>query len=241
MLLIAGALLGASGQARADRMGSLYAAPRRVVTRLPSGITRLTSFAYVYRPVSLPDRAPLLVLLHGAGGQASLVLDRYKPNADRRGAIVVALESTDVTWHIRPLANGYADFGSDPERLDVALTQLFSKANVDPNKIALLGFSDGASFALSLGLINPQLFRTIVAFSPGYAVIPPDVDRSQRLFIAHGRQDDILPFAHVVDDIVPALKAAGLEPHPYWFNGGHSVDDTVLNAALDFVLGPAPR
>jgi phospholipase/carboxylesterase len=235
------ASFGMTAEARSDSTGMLHASPKQTATTLPAGLSRLTSAGYAYRPESLSEPAPLLVLLHGAGGQASLVIDRYKPIADRRGVIVLALQATDVTWHVRPTAKGYADFGPDAEKLDAALAELFSKAAVDRRRIALIGFSDGASYGLSLGLTNPQLFRTIVALSPGYLWVPPNVDRSQRLFIAHGRRDDILPISHVKNEIVPALRAAGLDPHVHWFDGGHSVDKADLDIALDFVLGPAPR
>ena len=48
-----------------------------------------------------------------------------------------------------------------------------------------LGFSDGASYALSLALANPHLMRGAVAIAPGFHVEPGTIDPSQRLFIAH--------------------------------------------------------
>ena len=102
----------------------------------------------------------------------------------------------------------------------------------------MIGFSDGASYALSLGLANPQLFRCIIALSPGYLWIPPRVDRSQRVFIAHGRRDEILPFSNVTGNIMPDLERVGLRPRARWFDGGHTVDQAVVDEALDFALGP---
>jgi phospholipase/carboxylesterase len=216
----------------------LGARPTQVATTLPAGVTRLTNYAYVYRPKLLMERAPLIVLLHGAGGQASLVLDRYIPVADRRKAIVLALQSSDVTWRIQPSRDGGADFGPGPEHLDAALTALFARVSVDPGRIVLIGFSDGASYGLSIGLANPQLFRSIIALSPGYLLIPTRVDPSQRVFIAHGRRDEILPFSNVTGQIMPDLQRAGVRPRVHWFNGGHTVDQAVVNEALDFALGP---
>ena len=56
------------------------------------------------------------------------------------------------------------------------------------------GFSDGATYALTLGLINGDLFRRIVAFSPGFVVTGAGVPHGKaKFFISHGTRDDILP------------------------------------------------
>jgi predicted esterase len=45
---------------------------------------------------------------------------------------------------------------------------LLLQYNVDRSAICCSGFSDGASYALSLGLSNGDLFSHILAFSPGF-------------------------------------------------------------------------
>src|SRR5205085_12425282 len=95
--------------------------------------------------------------------------------------------------------------------LDAALAALFARVPVDPGRTVLLGHSDGASYALSLGISNPQLFRAIVALSPGMAWRPPTVDPTQRVFIAHGMRDTVLPFKNTRDTIVPGLQAGGFK------------------------------
>jgi poly(3-hydroxybutyrate) depolymerase len=42
------------------------------------------------------------------------------------------------------------------------------QCTVDPQRICVSGFSDGASYALSLGLANGDLFTHVAAFSPGF-------------------------------------------------------------------------
>ena len=100
-----------------------------------------------------------------------------------------------------------------------------------------MGFSDGASYALSVGMAYPDLFRTIVAFSPGYAFAPSRLDTKQRIFIAHSRRDPILP-ADNTREMVKGLKSAGFDPDVRWFNGGHEIDPALKNAAFDFALRP---
>src|SRR5690606_19823886 len=85
------------------------------------------------------------------------------------------------------------DFAHDFAKLDALLTQSFERCNVDPARIASAGFSDGASYALSIGLMNGDLFTHIVAHSPGF-IISNVRSGKPKVYISHGRQDEVLPF-----------------------------------------------
>jgi hypothetical protein len=50
---------------------------------------------------------------------------------------------------------------------------------------AVAGFSDGASYAVSLGLTNGDIFDAVLAFSPGVAAPTRDADEPA-FFAAHG-------------------------------------------------------
>lgn len=215
----------------------LQARPAVVAMTLLPGVSQIGKNAQAYRPKNAAAGAlPLVVLLHGAGGDAYRFLTDFKGIADRRGAILLALKSSRPTWDLQPRSGGGASFGRDATNLDAALAELFAKAPVDRERVVLLGFSDGASYALSLGLANPQLFRGIVALSTGGVFMPRSVDETQRLFIAHGRRDPVLPFANVERRIVPGLERSGLDPHVRWFNGGHVMDPDAIDEGLDFAL-----
>ncbi|HET7434859.1 MAG TPA: PHB depolymerase family esterase, partial [Thermoanaerobaculia bacterium] len=111
------------------------------------------------------QRAPLLVLLHGATGAGEWILKRMTEHADRTGTIVIAPDSRDVTWDLMQ-----QHVGPDVAFIDRALASVFAHHAIDPMRIAIGGFSDGASYALTLGLINGDLFTHILAFSAGYFV-----------------------------------------------------------------------
>src|SRR6185312_17238913 len=100
---------------------------------------------------------------------------------------VLAPNSRDKTWD----AIG-GSFGVDVAHLNRALERVFEKVAIDPARLAIGGFSDGASYAISLGLINGDLFNSIVAFSPGF-VIDGTPHGTPRIFISHGTRDHILP------------------------------------------------
>ena len=79
------------------------------------------------------------------------------------GMIIMSPQSQSSSWDV--IRGGY---GPDVEVMDQALHALFAKCNIDPGRCSIGGFSDGASYALSLGVTNGDLFSHIIAFSPGF-------------------------------------------------------------------------
>ncbi len=213
---------------------AVFAAPASPATaRTPAIVQHVSTNAFAYVPATITGPAPLIVVLHGAGGDARYFLDQFKHDADQRGAILLSVQSSGRTWAQRRPTDDEADVAN----IKAAIAQLTAKAPIDRSRTTVLGFSDGASYALSIGMAYPGLFRTIVAFSPGYAFAPSDIDTEQRIFIAHSRRDPILPAANV-RDMIEGLEGAGYSPVVHWFNGGHEIDPQLKNAALDFALAP---
>jgi poly(3-hydroxybutyrate) depolymerase len=173
--------------------------------------------------------APLLIALHGAGGSAASGLAFLQPLADQRGLLVLAPASVSTTWDA--IRRGY---GPDVDLIDRALAAVSTKVRVDPERIAVAGFSDGASYALGLGLANGRLFGRVVAFSPGF--IPP-AGRSGRpeMFVSHGDADDVLPIRRTSRRIVPALKEDGYDVTYREFAGGHTVPPEVAAEAVEWL------
>ena len=231
-------VVAAISPAHAATFPALAARPANALMTLRQGVTPLGDGAFAYRPATLPaGPRPLIVLLRGALGTARDPINNFRKLADTNGWLLLAPEAADGTWRVRQGRNGAADFGRDPPSIDAALSRMFAKAPIDPKRVVLLGFSDGASYALSLGTANPRLFRGIVALSPGYTAVPRRVDPSQRIFIAHGTDDQILPAANVRNAILPDLEAAGLKPRMRWFKGGHTIDRAAIEEALSHALG----
>ena len=189
------------------------------------------SYAYVFHRIDHP--APLIVLLHGAGGDARSFLNEFRKDADARGLILLSIQSAGRTWGQRKPNDGEPDVAN----IKAAIANLRATISIDPARTTIVGFSDGASYALSIGMAYPDLFGTIVAFSPGYAFAPSDLDTEQRIFIAHSRRDPVLP-AENTRRMVEELKHAGFAPEVHWFNGGHEIDPQLKKAAFDFALAP---
>jgi predicted esterase len=112
----------------------------------------------------------------------------------------------------------------------------FDRVNVDPTRIAIAGFSDGASYALSLGLANGDRFQSAIGFSPGFVVNSQRHGRP-KFFLAHGVADNILPINNCSRRIVPWLRDMDYDVTYNEFNGGHRVDETQRAAAFTWMLG----
>ena len=123
----------------------------------------MRSFAYLNALAESP--LPLFVMLHGATQSASDMFWYLGDAPEEAGVAVLAPNSRDTTWD----AIG-GSFGIDVEFLNRALERVFENVSIDPKRISIGGFSDGASYGISLGLINGDLFSSIVAFSPGFVI-----------------------------------------------------------------------
>lgn len=201
----------------------------------PTGLHKLDvggtrdSYVFVsgrYRP---DTPAPLVLLLHGAGGHAHDGLRVLLHLADHAGLILVAPASTRHTWDI--IAG--RSYGPDRDLADLALADVFGRYHVDETRLAVGGFSDGASYALALGLANGDLFTHVLAFSPGF--IGPMTPRGEpRVFISHGLDDHILPIDPCSRRIVARLRAAGYPLRYEEFEGEHVIPPGIAESALDW-------
>ena len=175
---------------------------------------------------------PLVLMLHGAGNTGRGVSYTFDA-ADDLGIIVLAPDSRDeATWDL--LLHGY---GEDVEFIGLALKDTYARCNIDRTRMAIAGHSDGASYALSLGLGTGETFSRIMAFSPG-VMKPAEVHGKPRIFISHGLSDPIMPIDITSRTFVPRLKKLGYDVTFREYEGRHGVPPAVVREGFEWFLRP---
>jgi phospholipase/carboxylesterase len=182
-------------------------------------------------------KPPLLVMLHGAGGNGH-VFESMIPRLDGRFRVVVPRG----TLVIAPDKFAWFELNDDDmspntsqiESARQALLKFIDEAvkafDADPHQVYLLGFSQGAMMSLSMALLWPDRFAGAVVLS---GTLLPDVPRRMPskselaglpLFVAHGTADRVLPiaFGRAIRDTLDPLPVK-LE-YAEW-PIGHEIDD----------------
>jgi phospholipase/carboxylesterase len=109
-------------------------------------------------------------------------------------------------------------------------------AGIDAKNIVLIGFSQGAMLAIHLGLTQPNLCNSVVAFS-GHLIQFPDqvIADPPRCILIHGEEDDVVP-VELMKESHKVLKEKGITVEGYCMdNLGHSISQEGLDLATQFL------
>lgn len=244
--LMASAAIGNLGACRLSG-GSVLANGGRITARPREGV-KTTATGHINLGIAPGDRdailhlpkvqtpVPLLVMLHGATQNADDMFWYLGSTHEEAGVAILAPNSRGTTWD----AVG-GSFGPDVDFLNLALERVFQIAAIDPARICVGGFSDGASYAIGLGLLNTDLFTMVAAFSPGFvpeeAATQADLLASTkpRFFISHGTQDHILPINSCGRRIAQGLKSRGYDVTFREFDGDHEIPADVAREGMMWV------
>jgi predicted esterase len=183
---------------------------------------------YVPKAYKPGNATPLLVWLHGAGGQGG-VSTNLAAMADEFTVIVLAPDSREWTWDAI-----LGRWGPDVEFLQLAMKQTLGRYTIDRERIWLGGFSDGASYSLSLGISYGDIFRKVFAGAPGI-MQPIEVNGKPPIFLAHGRQDPTMPIDDTSRKFLPKLKALGYDVTYREYEGRHTLPPEILREAFEWL------
>ncbi len=188
-------------------------------------------------PEGLDTTAPvkLLVMFHGASGSAEKVMPFFKEIAEKNRFLLMLPQSTYITWDLSIGGNG-----PDLERLDRALEKVNTHFLLDRNHFGFCGFSDGASYALSIGLSNGETVSHVIALSGGFMNLY--VPRGKPLvFIAHSPEDEQLPMDTSGLFHYHELKKVNYDVEFLEFHGRHVIHPPVVDKAIQFYLERSPK
>jgi phospholipase/carboxylesterase len=163
---------------------------------------------------------PLLVFLHGQGGNEEQIL-RLAPRLSRRNYICIGLRGNRELGE-RPDGKpgfGWGGDGSCDAQLEdyvfSAIEQTRRSYHVHSERIYLAGICEGAVLAYRLGLRFPERFGGVISLNGS---LPPRGTlflrlpeiRPLRIFIGHGIANAVIPFSCARGDF-RLLYTAGLD------------------------------
>ena len=157
------------------------------------GRPRRDCWLYVPSTYNRAKRYPLVVVLHPAGLTGATLVRTWGEVAERTGAFIVAGPECKDRKRRR--------WSFDDERdLLATIKKVMALYSVDPARVLLTGFSQGAVYTYTFGLRNPGVFRAIApvagALIAGQSPAAEAILRKARgmgVYIAHGAIDQQIP------------------------------------------------
>jgi phospholipase/carboxylesterase len=196
----------------------------------------MTLVHVVWHPGGPPGPKPALIALHGHGAHGQDLLGIAPFLAAGRVQVICP----EAEFVLQPGALSYTWFDRDErgqrtpeefERVAGLLSDFIDEAveryGADPQRLALLGFSQGGTLAYRLGLAQPARFRGVAALStwlPDEALAAADRDLAAGLpvLVQHGTADPMIGI-----DRARASRAAlvelGIEPEYYEYAMQHQI------------------
>ncbi len=108
-------------------------------------------------------RVPLVVILHGGGGDSREQMDFMREFAEKYGMIMLVPTSVaSGYWDIITRNSAYPDV----KNIDAAMKQVLREYAIDPDKIGIGGMSNGGGYALFLGSKNSDVFSLVAPLTP---------------------------------------------------------------------------
>ena len=164
---------------------------------------------YEYRPSSLAENAPVIIMLHGYGSDESDLFS-FAPELPEKYAIF----SLKAPHPLKPFGNAWysihfdnpAGKWSDEEEAREArdmvskvIDEIVHEFPIDASDITLLGFSQGTILSFAVALSYPEQVRRVVGLS-GYVnanIIMEGIEDRDfshlKVYSSHGTVDQVIP------------------------------------------------
>ena len=172
---------------------------------------------------------PLVVMLHGFAGSGERMKYMW-PLAEELGLLILAPDSRSMTW-----GQSNPGFDADVKYISPAYKWVTQRLNIDPARVALGGVSDGAGYALSMGLAYGEVFNHLLVFAGG-TMLPFRREGKPLVYFAHGTNDHQMPIDRTARRFAPELKAQGYDVTLREYEGGHGAPLAIVREAFEWLL-----
>ncbi|MBB2910792.1 polyhydroxybutyrate depolymerase [Streptosporangium becharense] len=176
---------------------------------LRSGGTRRSYL--LHRPEATSARLPLLICLHGRGGNAADMPAVTRFDREAAGMLVVYPQGLDRQW------DDGAGLDRDVRFLRELIGHLAATEGADAERVYITGFSNGAGMALRFAAEQPGLVKGVGAVA---GQLPPKIEPrgAVPLLLIHGDRDPVRPFAGLPESSITGTGAdrptAGIGAEP---------------------------
>lgn len=129
---------------------------------------------YIPEKLDKTKPAPLVILCHGGQGNKKEFLESWKDAAAEAGVCLVSLNGGEYVapgrfgWYRGDVTNLIGALPKIEKRLRAAIDAAKVKYNIDPERVAVAGFSQGGGVALFAGLQYKSFIRGAVAVGAAY-------------------------------------------------------------------------
>jgi phospholipase/carboxylesterase len=171
--------------------------------------TKDLSLTHLVRPSSLPENAPLILMLHGYGSDEK---DLFSfANELPEEYIVISLKAPHAMQHS---GNAWYAINFDAQKgkfsdieqailsrelVKTFLEEAIEAYPIDKNKVSLLGFSQGTILSFALALSYPEVIKNVIGLS-GYVdtnMIEAGYESKDfshlKVYNSHGSVDQVIP------------------------------------------------
>jgi phospholipase/carboxylesterase len=196
---------------------------------------------------------PVIVCLHGRGADMR-DLAGLAPAINQKDYLYVC-PNAPVTISIGPGYTGrawYEPIGNPSSAaieqaltaLDGVIRETLAQYHVTASQAILLGFSQGGAMTYRYGMLRPELFSGLAILSgalrnPEALLAHLPAARDQRIFVAHGSHDPVVP-VDLSRDAVAFLETQGYHPLYREYPMGHEINIEVLNDLILWIQETLP-
>jgi len=205
--------------------------------------------AHVHRGPDDDSPRPAVFVLHGRGAdERDLLPIASSLPGDRH---IISLRAPDrlqggYTWYELDLSGGglhqsqphAEDFRRSLDQIAASVSAALETYAIDPDRIGLLGFSQGAITSLSLLLETPARFAWVVGLHgylpDSHASLDPDDIEGVPVFVGAGGDDRVIPASRTTA-AADRLAAVGAAVTSNTYPTGHGIGQAELDDVVAFV------
>jgi predicted esterase len=186
----------------------------------------------------VPSARLAVILLHGRGGTATEMLD-LSEEINAQDIAYFAPQAAGSTWYpysfLAPMQQNEPGLGSGLKVIDRLVTSL-GHQQVSPERIAILGFSQGACLTLEYAVRHPKRYTAIIGLSGGL-IGPPGTPRDYTgtfagapVFLGCSDVDPHIPLERVHESSAVFLRMGATVDERIYPGMGHTINRDEIDA-----------